>query len=205
MSWSPDGQSIVFGVQDPKTRSDLWLLSLVDKKAVPLINTPALETHAQISPDGKWIAYSSDGVGNRREIHVQPFPTGHGRWQLSDAGGDWPRWRKDGRELYYHSIGPVQNPRSAGNPVFIGPLSAVTVNGAGASLERGAPKPFLNIRAIYLPHSAGDYHTYAASPDGQRFLYLQFAVPTAAALQSSDPDHNSGLVVALNWDTALKK
>ena len=74
MSWSPDGKRIVFGVQDPKTKSDLWVLSLADKKATPLVNTPFNETHAQISPDGKWIAYTSDLVGNRREIHVQPFP-----------------------------------------------------------------------------------------------------------------------------------
>ena len=85
---------IVFGVQDPKTKSDLWVLSLADKKAEPLVNTPFNETHAQISPDGKWIAYSSDLVGNRREIHVQPFPSGAGQWQISVAGGDWPRWRQ---------------------------------------------------------------------------------------------------------------
>ncbi|HJU43686.1 MAG TPA: protein kinase, partial [Vicinamibacterales bacterium] len=169
MSWSRDGKVIVFGVQDPKTRGDLWVLSLADKKAVPLLNTPAVETHAQISPDGKWIAYSSDEVGNRREIHVQPFPSGHGRWQVSDAGGDWPRWRKDGKELYYHSIGPVQNPATASNPVFVGPLSLVAVNGTGSSFGHGAPQMFLNIRAINLPHGAGDYHTYAVSADGQRF------------------------------------
>ena len=205
MSWSPDGKSVVFGVQDPKTRSDLWLLTLADKKAIALVNTPALETHAQISPDGKWIAYSSDEVGNRREIHVQPFPTGHGRWQISDAGGDWPRWRKDGRELYFHSVGPTQNPQVAGNPVFTGPLSAVAVNGTGASFEHGAPKALLNMRAINLPHGGVDYHTYAVSPDGQRFLYFQFAVPTTLTTQSIAPDHNSGLVVALNWDSGLKK
>jgi Tol biopolymer transport system component len=206
MSWSPDGKSIVFGVQDPKSRGDPWLLSLAEKKAVPLLATPALETHAQISPDGKWIAYSSDEVGNRREIHVQPFPTGHGRWQISDAGGDWPRWRKDGRELYYHSVGPTVNPQTAGNPVFVGPLSVVSVNGAGGSFEHGAPKVFLNVRAINLPHSSGDYHTYAVSPDGNRFLYFQFVLPTATnTLVSGSPDHASGLVVAVNWDTALKK
>jgi hypothetical protein len=205
MSWSPDGKSIVFGVQDPKTRGDLWLLSLADKKAVTLVNTPALETHAQISPNGKWIAYSSDEVGNRREIHVQPFPSGHGRWQISDAGGDWPRWRRDGKELYYHSLGPIQNPAVSANPVFVGPLFAVAVNGAGASFEYGAPRSFLNARAINLPHSGGDYHTYGVSADGQRFLYLQFAVPSAATLQSTTPDHPSGLVIAMNWHSALQK
>jgi Tol biopolymer transport system component len=205
MSWAPDGKSIVFGVQDPKTKGDLWLLSLADKKAAPIVNTPALETHAQISPDGKWLAYSSDEVGGRREIHVQPFPSGHGRWQISDAGGDWPRWRRDGRELIYHSVGPVANPATAGAPSFVGPLFGVTVTGAGTSFEYGAPKPFLNVRAINFPHSGGDYHTYAVSPDAQRILYYQFVVPTSTTVQVATPDHTSGLVIAMNWDSALKK
>jgi Tol biopolymer transport system component len=205
LSWSPDGTRIVFGVQDPKTKGDLWVLSLADKKAAPLVNTRFSETHAQISPDGKWIAYSSDLVGNRREIHVQPFPTGTGQWQISVAGGDWPRWRNDSRELYYHSIGNVANPESPGNSNFVGPLFAVTVNGAGASFEHSAPRSILNVRAMNFPHAGVDYHTYAISPDGQRLLYYQFVVPVAAALQSSGVDHPSGLVVATNWEAGLKK
>ncbi len=205
MSWSSDGKSIVFGVQDPKTKGDLWVLALADKKAAPLVNSPFNETHAQISPDGKWIAYSSDSVGNRREIHVQPFPTGAGRWQISDAGGDWPRWRNDSKELYYHSLGAVNNPQVAGNPAFIGPLYSVPVNGAGVGFEHDAPKAFLNLRAVNLPHGGVDYHTYAISPDGQRFLSYQFVVPGAAAAPSLGPDHPSGLVIAMDWATALKK
>ena len=204
MSWSPDGKSIVFWVQDPKTNSDLWLLSLADKKATPLINSPFDESHAQISPDGKWIAYTSNSVGKRREIHVQPFPTGSGHWQISNGGGDWPRWRKDGKELFYHSIGPTAAPQSAGNPVFVGPIYTVNVNGAGTSFEHDPPKALLNLRAINLTHSGGDYHTYAVSPDGQRFLYFQFVVPVTAN-QATDPDHPSGLVVAMNWESGLKK
>ena len=205
MSWSPDGTRIVFGVQDPKTKSDLWILSLADKKAVPLANTPFVETHAQISPDGKWIAYSSDLVGSRREIHVRPFPAGAGQWQISVAGGDWPRWRKDGKELYYHSVGSVATPQSPGNAAFVGPLYAVTVNGAGSSFEHAAPRPILNMRAINFPHAGVDYHTYTASPDGQRFLYYQFVVPVAPAAQSSGLDHPSGLVVAKHWESGLKQ
>jgi Tol biopolymer transport system component len=206
MSWAPDGGSIVFGVNSPKTKSDLWLLTLSTRKATPLIETPALETHAQISPDGKWIAYSSDFVGNRREIHVQPFPAGAGRWQVSSAGGDWPRWRRDGRELYYHSLGAVQTPQLAGPASFVGPVSVVDVNGSGASFGHGAPRALLNFRAFNFPHSDLDYHTFAVSPDGQRFLYWQFVQPSAgAATQEATPDHNSGLMIALNWDAALRK
>lgn len=205
MSWSPDGARIVFGVTDPKTKSDLWVLALADKKAVPFANTPFLETHAQISPDGKWIAYSSDVVGSRREIHVRPFPSGTGQWQVSGAGGDWPRWRSDGKELYYHSIGPVAAPQNPGNLAFVGPVSSVTVNGAGTSFEHAAPKTILNMRALNFSHAGIDYHTYAISPDGQRFLYYQFVVPAAATAQASGVDHPSGLVIAKNWESGFKK
>jgi Tol biopolymer transport system component len=207
MAWSPDGKSIVFWVQDPKTKSDLWLVSLADKKAAPLLSSAFNETHAQISPDGKWIAYTSDSVGKRREIHVQPFPAGAGHWQISDAGGDWPRWQKDGKALFYHSIGPIAAPQTPGNPAFVGPIYQASVNGVGTTFEHAAPKALLNMRAINLVHSGGDYHTYAVAPDGQRFLYFQFVVPTAAALtaQTTTPDHASGLMIATNWATSLKK
>ena len=207
MSWSPDGKSIVYWVQDPKTNGDLWLLSLVDKKATPLINSPFTETHAQISPDGKWLAYTSDSVGKRREVHVQPFPAGAGHWQVSDAGGDWPRWRQDGKELLYHSIGTAANPQTPGAPFFVGPIYAVSVNGVGGTFEHAAPKAILNMRAMGAAHTGGDYHTYAISPDGQRFLYFQFVVATAAAptAQAATPDHPNGLMVAMNWAQSLKQ
>ena len=121
------------------------------------------------------------------------------------AGGDWPRWRSDGKELYYHSIGPVPNPESPGNPAFVGPVYAVTVNGAGTSLEHAAPKAIMNLRAINFPHADADYHTYAVSPDGQRFLYYQFVVPAATIAQASGLDHPNGLMIATNWASGLKK
>jgi len=100
VSWSPDGLSIVYEVTDPKTQNDLWVLPLSrDRKAIPLLQTPFRETHGQISPDGKWLAYSSNEAG-RNEVYVQPFPAGVGKWQVSTNGGVFPRWRRDGRELF---------------------------------------------------------------------------------------------------------
>ena len=80
------------------------MLTVDDKKAAPFVNSPFNETHAQISPDGKWVAYTTNLKDNRNEICVRPFPSGTGQYQVSDSGGDWPRWRRDGNELFHRSI-----------------------------------------------------------------------------------------------------
>ncbi len=208
MSWSPDGKRIVFWVQDPKTAGDLWVLPLDgDKKPAPLIATSFNETHGQISPDGKWIAYTSNLKDNRNEIYVQPFPSGSGRWQISNSGGDWPRWRGDSKELFYHSIGGTANVGvSAGvnSSNFIGPIFSAPVNANGATFEPGSPREVVTTTALNVAHSGGDYQFYAVSPDGQRLLYPQYVAPTAATGQLG-PDLPSGLTVALHWTSALKK
>jgi Tol biopolymer transport system component len=201
MSWSPDGTRIVFWVLDPKTSGDLWVLTLEDKKAAPLLNTPFNETHAQISPDGKWIAYTSNSKDDRNEVYVKPFPTGSGGWQVSDKGGAWPRWRRDTRELFYHfptSATPAPYP-------YGGPLFRVPVNAEAGVFEPGSPREALVFPALNVAHTGGDYSTYAVSPGGDRFLALQYVVPTAAATGQIGPDTYSGLTVALNWMAGLKR
>ena len=191
------------GSQD--RRSDIWLLSLADKKATPFIATPYTETHAQISPDGKWIAYASNSVGGRREIHVQAFPSGAGHWQVSDAGGDWPRWRKDTKELLYHSLGPSQAPAQTSLPVPIGPVYSVAVSVNGQAFVHGAPAEVLTLQVLGFPHPGGDYSPYAISPDAQRFLYFQLMPATLATTGSVGPDPTSGLMAVMNWAKPVKK
>ncbi|MSO83489.1 MAG: hypothetical protein EXQ53_09380 [Acidobacteria bacterium] len=203
MSWSPDGKRIVFWVEDPKTGSDLWVLTVDDKKAAPLVAQPFTETHAQISPDGKWIAYTSNSKDGRNEIYVKPFPAGSGEWQISNTGGDWPRWRGDSKELFYHS--PVSTTGSGSPYSFGGPLFSVQVNTGGGIFEPDSPREVVIFPALNVPHSGGDYHPYAVSPDGQRFLVLQFVNPTTAATGQIGPDTYSGLTIAMNWAEALKK
>ena len=207
MSWSSDDKYIVFGVQNPKTGSDLWLLSLADKKAAPFIATQYTETHAQISSDNRWIAYASNSVGGRREIHVQEFPSGAGHWQVSDAGGDWPRWRKDVKELVYHSLGPSPSPSQTSLPVPIGPMYSATVTVNGRAFVPGAPVEFMTLQVLGFPHPGGDYSTYAITPDAQKFLYFQLmpAVASSAAAGAIGPDPPSGLVAVKNWATPASR
>jgi Tol biopolymer transport system component len=102
--WSPDNRYIIFTEIDPKTKFDLWILSLSEpKKAFPFLLTDANEGSAKFSPDGKWIAYSSDESG-RAEVYVQPFLAEKaGKWLVSTNGGFNPKWSRDGKEIFYLS------------------------------------------------------------------------------------------------------
>ena len=207
MSWSPDGERIVFWVQDPTTAGDIWVLALDDKKASPLIATPANEIHPQISPDGKWIAFADNSKDGRNEIYVHPFPSGSGRYQISVNGGGWPRWRGDTKELFFHAVGTVQTPSvQAGAIAFSGPLLSAPISVTGGVLEPGSPKELLVMPIVNLPHTGGQYLPYDVSPDGERVLLAQFVPPaTVIAGSTIGPDTTSGLTIALNWANALKK
>jgi Tol biopolymer transport system component len=101
-SWSRDGHLIVFAAFDPEMHTDLWLLPISgDRVPIPLLRTKANEYQGQISPDGRWIAYTSDTSG-QEQVYVQSFPSpGPQKWQVSTSGGGDPRWRSDGQELFY--------------------------------------------------------------------------------------------------------
>src|SRR5262249_16061530 len=93
--WSHDGKFLLYREEDPKTQSDLWVLPLDgSRKAIPILQTPFIETKAQFSPDGKWIAYDSNESGNF-EVYVRAFPPSAAKWQVSNRGGTNPRWRGD--------------------------------------------------------------------------------------------------------------
>jgi serine/threonine protein kinase len=100
--WSRDGRFIVYQEADPKTRLDIWVLPMdgvTYRKPVPFLRSKFNEFSGQLSPDSHWMAYASDESG-QREVYVQSFPEGEGRTKISTAGGEQPRWRGDGKELF---------------------------------------------------------------------------------------------------------
>jgi Tol biopolymer transport system component len=212
LSWSFDGKRIVFSVQDPKTNGDLWVLDMEavkDRKATPFIQSTFDEKHGQISPDGKWIAYTTNETNGRNEIFVRPFPSGSGLYQVSDNGGWFPRWRGDSKELYYKAIGNATTPGvQANGSAPTGPYYAVAVRAKGAAFEHDKPRDILNFRLLLDAHSGGSFQPYDVSADGQRVLYLQdvTSAPTAQTTTvQTAPDPTNGLVIALNWIRGLKK
>jgi eukaryotic-like serine/threonine-protein kinase len=127
--WSHDGRYIVEFVFDPKTKGDIWVLPLFgDRKPFPYLQTDFEERGSKLSPNGQWLAYSSDET-KRSEIYVQTFPTQGSKWQVSANGGSTPVWSRDGKELFF--IGGDQR------------LMAVAVKG-GAKFEAGVPKPLFD-------------------------------------------------------------
>src|SRR5271165_2381797 len=113
-SWSPNGRYLFLMVQNNATRQDVYYVDLEgDKKLTPLIQSPANESGAVLSPNGKWLAYQSDESG-RNEVYVTAFPGPGGKWQVSNGGGSFPSWTADGKQLYYGNgdklmVVPIQN------------------------------------------------------------------------------------------------
>jgi eukaryotic-like serine/threonine-protein kinase len=177
--WSADGQFIAYvGGGGIIMRSDLWILPVADRKAYPFLQTPSVESHGQFSPNGRWIAYSS-GTLAEMEVYISPFPGAGETLRVSTHGGGWPRWRRDGKEIFY--IAPDNT------------FTAVVVNATRAGLALGASRPLFKVRP--RPFARLDAYPYDVTADGQRFLVNTFVEePTAAAI-----------TLVVNWPQGLKK
>jgi serine/threonine-protein kinase len=153
-NFSPDGKRLVLA--EIVNGSDLMALSFDgERRTQPLVRTQFSERNAEISPDGRWIAYESDESG-QFEIYVRPFPNvDEGRWQISTGGGAKPLWARSGRELFH--LAPVT--RLMVVPVKSGPTFA-------------AGNPELLFEGRYLD-AAFIGRTYDVSPDGKRFLMIK--------------------------------
>jgi Tol biopolymer transport system component len=175
--WSRDGRFVVFGQANEKSsKRELLLLSMYgDRKPVPYIQTPFNVDFGQISPDGHWMAYNSDESG-KNEVYIGAIPANGPATQISIAGGSYPRWRRDGRELFY--IDPERR------------LMSVSIQ-SGKAIEAGKPQPLFAIAADLT----GYWIPYQPSADGQRFLFHDTASGDAPA----------PMTVVLNWSAGLKK
>ena len=99
--WSRDGRTLLISPQRRETGQDVEVLQLDgDRKPVPLVHGPSIESFGRFSPNGKWVAYESDESG-RPEVYVTSYPAATAKWQVSTAGGSKPMWSADGRQLYY--------------------------------------------------------------------------------------------------------
>ena len=99
-SWSPNGRDLAFWEGNPTTSRDIWILHLADRTRELFLQTPSSEAAARFSPDGHWLAYTTNESG-RPEIAVRPFPGPGEKTQVSDNGGTEPVWSSNGRELFY--------------------------------------------------------------------------------------------------------
>jgi Periplasmic component of the Tol biopolymer transport system len=178
--WTHDGRYLVFENLDRKNHYDLWVLpKFGDQKPFPILQTQFNETHAQVSPDGKWIAYVSDETG-RAEVFVRSFPvTTAGKWQISTGGGDSPQWRRDGKELCYFSADKK--------------LMSVDVN-SGSTFEPSAPTALFEV-PIEDTSITGVRNQYLLSPDGQRFFINKI----------SEQQKPSPITVVINWAAQFKQ
>jgi Tol biopolymer transport system component len=156
--WSKDGRFLLYVEEDPKTGLDLWALPITgnDRKPILVVNTPYDEHNGQFSPNGRWVAYQTNESG-RFEIVVQPFPGPGGKWQVSTGGGIQPRWRADGKELYF--VAPD------------GKLMAASVS-PGATFAAGTPAALFPVTLPPLRILRVDKQDYTVSRDG-RFLINQ--------------------------------
>ena len=148
-SWTPDGQTLVFKELSPETGYDIWLLSAAGD-TTPFLQTSANEKGAEISPNGRWMAYQSDESG-RMEIYVCPFPQAEPKRQVSIEGGTEPLWKPDGRELFYRDGYKI--------------MSVETETEGTLAL---AQPQLLFESDSYMTHES----TYAVSADGERFVMI---------------------------------
>ena len=175
--WSRDARFIAYTVDDPKTNSDIWVLPMNgESKPFLFLQTEFNESRATFSPDSRWIAYQSDESG-RQEVYIRPFPGPGGKWQVSTDGGSRPRWRRDGKELFYLGLDDK--------------IMAAEVKFGVSTVEVGSVIPLFRFR----PFSGGQRDIYDVTGDGQRFL-----VTSLGGLETSSP-----VTLVVNWPGEIKK
>lgn len=187
---TPDGTALIVRLVTPSSKvgtpfgTDLYLLPLAgEHRPRPLLAEPFDELNAEVSPNGQWLAYESNESG-RLEIHVRSFPNVDAwKRQVSTNGGTQPLWARNGRELFYESMGT---------------LMRVPVK-TGSTFEHGTPEKVID--APYLVRTFGGLlaRSYDVSADGQRFLMLK---ETSGA---DERPPSARIILVQNWFEELKR
>ncbi len=172
--WFRDARYILYAIGE----SSLHYVTLPELKTSLFLKAPSVLRNAQFSPDEKWVAYASNETG-KWEIYVTSFPEARGRWQVSTGGGEQPRWRGDGKELFYLS----SDGKMMAAPVTI-----------GANFDVGRPVELFQTTPRQ-PVSFNDQVVYDVRPDGQRFLIL-------TQMKQAD---SAPMSVVLNWPAKVTR
>jgi len=170
---SPDGKYVIEGEQFPDTNVDLMLISLSDHSVSPFVRTPTSDWMPAFSPDGHWVAYQSTG-----QIYVRRFPDTGEQWQVSTAGGAFPKWSHDGKTVFY----------TAPDGMFM----MVAVRG-GDSLSSDTPRPLFRCDTSAMLEGLSS-PVVGVSNDAQRFLVVM-----------KTDSHEIPFQVVLNWPQMLEK
>ena len=167
-----------------RTGSNIWTLPTTgDRKPVIFLGTEFEERAPQLSPDGRWLAYSSNESG-RFEIYVTSFPGRSGKWLVSIAGGMSPRWRRDGKELFY---------LSTDNTLMVAPVSS-----EGAAFQIDSVRPLFEVRPRLISFGGFAGYPYDVFPDGQRFM-------VNTLLEESEETSSEPITLLVNWPALLKR
>jgi Tol biopolymer transport system component len=176
--WTPDSKNLVLEDRSPatgRTRLLLFPLDGKDKEPATLLEVPNASTYfAQVSWDGHWMAYYSDESG-KNEVYISPFPNPVGRLQVSAAGGKDPRWRRDGKALYYIAAD--------------GKLTAAELKQVDGALQ------VVSLRTLWQTKITWFNDSYDVSPDASKFV-----VDTISTDETPEP-----LSLVTNWASELKK
>ena len=168
--WTSDDRLFVSG------GGDIQAVDLADNSAVPIADSPAQEWGPHLSPDEKWVAYTSDESG-RYEIYVKPYPALSGAWVVSTEGGEEPVWSRDGRSLFYRNGDTWLEVPVSYKPEFNVGKPRVALEG-----------PYINVPG----------RSYDVSPDGERFLVVKQA-------EQKEQQNQQPMALVLNWQNDLRR
>jgi eukaryotic-like serine/threonine-protein kinase len=183
--WSADGRFVAYSASVGTSKMEMWILPRSgERKPYVFLQGDFNVGEGRFSPDGRWLAYTSDESG-RAEVYVTPFPSGASKWQVSTAGGSNPRWRHDGKEMFYLAANSE--------------LTAAEVSISGSVFQVGAVRPLFHIvlrtgpSRLELSPTSGQIG-YDAGPDGKWFV-------VNSPLAGSPPP----ITLVTNWAAELKK